>query len=74
MNEINIIGSKSYGHRALIARFLSGQDCHIENLPDCEDIKATIRLIEELGKHQDIINVNVSESASTLRLLMPICA
>lgn len=78
--------SKSAAHRLLIAAYLSGKECEIDNVAMSEDIKATINCLSALGSEisvsgkkvsirkaspkADILNCN--ESGSTLRFLIPI--
>lgn len=47
--EVRIPPSKSVAHKALIAAFLSGGKCNIENIDLSDDISATIRCIETMG-------------------------
>lgn len=48
--EVVVPSSKSLSHRALLAGLLSKNDTKIYNLLDCEDTKATISIMEALGK------------------------
>lgn len=92
MNNIRIIGSKSYAHRALIAGALcNSKPALITNLPFCDDINSTIFALKAMGCHFRFNDNNslyvksgldikregkfaVNESASTLRLLLPLIA
>ncbi len=47
---INIIPSKSYAHRILIASSLTNKECYIHNIVKNNDILATINCLEALGK------------------------
>lgn len=48
--SVTVPSSKSLSHRALLAGLLSKEDTKIYNLLDCEDTKATISMMEALGK------------------------
>lgn len=77
--------SKSAAHRSLIAAYLSGSECTIDNIALSEDIKATISCLEALGADITVSQnsayvkpalpkgntLNCSESGSTLRFLIP---
>lgn len=83
---VNAPPSKSVAHRYLIAAYLSGGECTIENISLSEDIKATIACLKTLGAEITFENhtvrlkpsppdentLNCSESGSTLRFLIPI--
>ncbi len=47
--------SKSVAHRAIIAAALSGEKCTVSNLSFSEDIKATLRCMNELGAEFEVI-------------------
>ena len=47
--SIEIIGSKSYAHRYLIAQFLSLDKGVISNVPNSNDVKATLSCLNSLG-------------------------
>lgn len=80
--------SKSYSHRLLIGAALSNKECVVENVVLSNDIKATIRCLEELGINVEVINkkahiktsnsskdeliLDCGESGSTLRFFIPI--
>ncbi len=80
--------SKSMAHRLLICAALSKEKCIIENLDFSQDILASIDCLKALGSQfeisdkklsfcgrqetQDEICLNVRESGSTLRFLIPI--
>lgn len=81
--------SKSFAHRYIIAAFLSGKKCVIENAGDSDDVNATIGALKSLGgiierKGETVIVsgrspvvhvvVDCKESGSTLRFLLPIAA
>lgn len=86
--EVNVPASKSIMHRALICASLSNGSCTISNTYLSEDIKATIKCLENLGASfeifEDKIKVNgikqtpknavldCNESGSTIRFLIPI--
>ncbi len=77
--------SKSAAHRYLIASFLSGEKCTVDNVVLSEDIKATLSCLESLGANVKIEGRKVTltkeepkenilhcrESGSTLRFLIP---
>ncbi len=81
--------SKSYAHRYIIAAFLAGKKCVIENVGFSDDVFATVAAITSLGgiieKNGDTVIVNgrkpvkqatvdCGESGSTMRFLMPVAA
>lgn len=77
--------SKSVAHRYLIAAFLSGGKCKIDNISFSEDIQATADCLEALGAKIERGNASITvmpggtasdilncrESGSTLRFLIP---
>ena len=86
--NINVPPSKSLSHRALLASLLAEGETKIYNLLDCEDTRATISIMEKLGKsvvkkegYHLVQNngfkynnevLNANESGSTLRFIIPI--
>lgn len=81
--------SKSFAHRYIIAAFLAGKKCVIENVGFSDDVLATVSAVKSLGgiieKNGDTVivhgrktvvkaTVDCGESGSTLRFLMPIAA
>ena len=87
--EIFAPPSKSFAHRYIIAAFLAGKKCAIENVGFSEDVFATVSAVESLGgiieKNGDTVIVNgrtpvkqaiidCGESGSTMRFLMPVAA
>ncbi|MGI5949971.1 3-phosphoshikimate 1-carboxyvinyltransferase [Peptoniphilus sp.] len=88
--EISAITSKSYAHRAILASLLSNGNSTIiiDNLS--KDIEASLRSITSLGasinrsgnkfhiippkKFKSPVTLNVGESGTTLRLIIPIIA
>ena len=86
--EITLPGSKSYSHRALIASFIANKKAVIKNINLCDDVKETLMVLKALGgvfieENGDIvfikreaaankISVEIKESASTLRFLLPL--
>ncbi len=86
--EITLPGSKSYSHRALIASFIANKKTIIKNINFCDDVKETLMVLKALGgvfieENGDIvfikreaasnkISVEIKESASTLRFLLPL--
>ncbi len=79
--------SKSVAHRALIAAFLSGGGCKIFGDLSANDISATMQSLRALGAEisefdggcdfgkiikQERAKINVFESGSTLRFLLPL--
>ena len=47
--RVKIPPSKSYAHRAIIAAFLSGGKCALNNIAMSDDIRATLNCIKALG-------------------------
>lgn len=87
--EISAPPSKSYAHRYVLAAFLAGKPCKIQNVGFSDDVNATVSAIKSLGgiieKHgYDVFlsgrktvktaTVDCGESGSTLRFLLPIAA
>jgi len=88
--EIEAIPSKSYAHRILICSAFSNKETTIYNLPNSQDILATISCLKSLGTEiainnnvckvipttikENIAELNVQESGSTLRFFLPIVA
>ncbi len=88
--EIEIIPSKSYAHRILICSAFSNEPTKIYNLPNSEDISATIDCLKALGASftfeqdycivtptvikENFCELSVRESGSTLRFFIPIVA
>jgi 3-phosphoshikimate 1-carboxyvinyltransferase len=86
--EITPPSSKSDGHRALICAALANKTSHLFNLTLSDDIEATILSLSSLGanislkdqtltttpikKKVDNVVLNVNESGSTLRFLIPL--
>jgi 3-phosphoshikimate 1-carboxyvinyltransferase len=82
--EIEVIASKSLSHRYVIAAALSNEKCVISNVLKSKDLEATKNALAALGASfdEDIIypadlnlraqKVNVFESGSTLRFMIPI--
>lgn len=81
--------SKSFAHRYIIAAFLSGKKCVIENVGYSDDVNATIGALKSLGgalerKGGAVMvsgrapvlkaTVDCKESGSTLRFLLPVAA
>ncbi len=71
--EIKAIPSKSYAHRIAICNYIAsgalsgGCDNFVSN-----DIKATLDCLENLSKGNTVLDVG--ESGSTLRFMLPLCA
>lgn len=87
--EISAPPSKSYAHRYIIAAFLAGKPCKIQNVGFSDDVNATVSAILSLGgmiekkgdtvfisgrKKVKNVVVDCFESGSTLRFLMPVAA
>ena len=88
IGEINAIPSKSYAHRILICSAFANKPTLIKNLPNSQDICATLNCIKALGAKTEIIGndllvyptqikenkveLNVGESGSTLRFMISI--
>ncbi len=86
--EINIISSKSYAHRILICSAFANEKTYIKDIPDSQDIFATISCLKSLGAKFDFVGnccmvtpttikehnveLSVGESGSTLRFMLPI--
>lgn len=85
--DIWIPASKSVIHRALIIAFLSGRRIVLKNVTYSKDIMATIKALESLGGHfvledkqiiveksnvKKVANINVNESGTTLRFIIPL--
>lgn len=82
--HIHIIGSKSYGHRALIAASLSKGTSRITGLPNSDDIQVTLRALKHFGMtfedHSltgkpwiyDQKPIDCMASGSSLRFLIPL--
>ena len=86
--KVNVISSKSYSHRYLLASMLSNNESHISNVFFSNDIMATLNCMSSFGCVYKIDNNSVSvinnsfqdkvpvfdcnESGSTLRFLIPI--
>lgn len=86
--EIDIVSSKSYAHRAIIAASLCDGESVIRNVELSDDIKATLFAIKGIGaKYKlegktvtvlktgiipDIADIDCNESGSTIRFLIPI--
>ena len=84
--KVVVPSSKSLSHRALLAALLSDEDTKIYNLSICDDVIATMNIMEFLGK--TVIDkgdyhlvtkckckegtLNANESGSTLRFIIPI--
>ncbi len=86
--SVTPIASKSFAHRQLIVAGLYGDNTKITNLPNSEDIKATIGCLKCLGVkfngcdvlgctsfNNEKVVLDANESGSTLRFFLPIvCA
>lgn len=85
--NVNAVGSKSYAHRALIAAgFLQDKPFKMNGITYSDDVNATINCLQSLGVNFSDNKVypcktipktailNVNESASTLRFLLPLVA
>ena len=81
--------SKSCAHRLLIASALSGESCTVSNIPQSEDVAATLDCLSALGADYAITENTVRftgraqecgsvfhcrESGSSLRFLLPVAA
>jgi 3-phosphoshikimate 1-carboxyvinyltransferase len=64
--------SKSFYHRMIICKFLSGDLINIDET-DSLDIKATFKGMSELLSDKQNKTIDCQESGTTLRLLIPIC-
>lgn len=87
--ELTAPPSKSFAHRYMIAAFLSGGKCSVENVGDSDDVNFTLSAIKDLGaivsRHGDAVEISgrktvekavvgCGESGSTLRFLIPVAA
>lgn len=88
--HINIPSSKSYTHRAFIAAFIANKGATIKNVNFCDDTNCTLSALKALGANFKINNntveffarnktpeniiINVNDSASSLRMLLPIAS
>ena len=86
--KVNVPCSKSEAHRVLIMAFLLKKKLTVHNISYSDDINATISALEEMGaiisRHEDSLEmkgyndcpdkviIDVKQSASTLRFLLPI--
>lgn len=86
--SINPPSSKSYCHRYLLMAFIANQKVTIKNFNFCDDTTATINAIKVLGGEITIKNdtvtflkrknvsgkiiIDVNQSASTLRMIIPL--
>jgi 3-phosphoshikimate 1-carboxyvinyltransferase len=83
--EVNIIKSKSFAHRALIAASLSNGNSMLHDLPRSDDVLATLNALKHMGIqfkdnqvvggawHYDGTTIDCLASGSTLRFLIPLC-
>jgi len=81
---VNIIGSKSYGHRALLAASLAEGKSSIRGLPQSDDIKVTMNALKHFGIHfindevfgkpwiYDQKPIDCKASGSSLRFFIPL--
>lgn len=69
--EVRIPPSKSAAHRALICSFLAGGGS-VAPIIDSNDMRATVRVIEALKNHNNVLDC--IESGSTLRFMIPVAA
>lgn len=86
--EINPPSSKSYCHRYLIGAFITNKPFKIHNFNFCDDTNATLNGLKQMGGQFEIdgttlsfikreqkgksVTIDAKESASTLRMLLPI--
>lgn len=82
--QIKVVSSKSLSHRYVIAAALSEEESVISNVLASKDLEATKKALEVLGAkfNQDHVKpadfnlisdkINVNESGSTLRFMIPI--
>ncbi len=82
--QIDVVSSKSLSHRYVIAAALSNRESVVKNVLDSKDLEATKDALSILGAkfNQDHIvpldfnvgvqKINVKESGSTLRFMIPI--
>ncbi len=74
--KVKVPPSKSFAHRAVLAAFLSGGECKINNIGLSEDISATLNCIKALGaefeyddkKNNVLISRKADTSCGKLRL------
>lgn len=88
--SINAISSKSYAHRAIFCSILAKEKSVIEIDTISEDIESSLRVAKDLGckieidnnkytinppfRFKDNLTLNVGESGTTLRFLIPLIA
>ena len=66
---------KSLTHRALIAAYLAGEGCRLISPADNDDTRATEAALQSFSASEGSeITIDCGESASTLRLLLPLFA
>ncbi len=82
--QIDVVSSKSLSHRYVIAAALSREESVIKNVLDSKDLEATKNALKALGAtfEGDLVKpvdykinvkeINVNESGSTLRFMIPI--
>ena len=63
---------KSLSHRALIAAALAGEGSEVFCLAENDDVRATAEALSKRG--EDFPVIDCGESATTLRLLLPVFA
>lgn len=66
--KITVPGSKSYGHRILLAAFICSDKVKIKNIYLNDDIKATLNCLKALGADININNGDVSVSSDIKNL------
>lgn len=69
---ISAIPSKSYAHRIAICNFLSGASITVCKDFSSNDIDVTVACLENIRR--GVNDLDVGESGSTLRFLLPLCA
>lgn len=82
--DVNVISSKSYSHRYVIAASLAHGKSVLENILESDDLEATIEGLKNLGAHIEGSTIKgnypkcmrpsifCKESGSTLRFLIPL--
>ena len=69
--SLRVIGSKSYSHRVLFLNALTGNKGQIININEGDDVKTTSSILSSIDYSKNEIIIDVHDSATTLRMLMP---
>ena len=82
--------SKSFAHRILIASFLSGKRVKVNNIGSSTDVTVTLNALRQMGATveefeggvyierkalpNEKVTLNMRDSGSSLRFLIPVCS